>query len=134
MQVRTIPVSGDAAAIRLHALIRPDGSPALATDRDGSGWTAIEATIEGPRGSSLAYLTLTPSMARDLAAKLTLQADFADARRRGEPGPCLCTAWSHNLYPCPNPAALDYSACRECWTPERGTQDLTMGHGEADRV
>lgn len=99
------------------------------TDRHGDSWHAADLVVCGRNGAALATLSLTPSQLRDLAAKSLRLADFTDARAKGLPGPCLCSAWAHNLYPCPNDAALDYSMCRECWTPEIGQSALTMGHG-----
>lgn len=139
--VRTIPAPGEAGAVSVGVPLDAAGRVPLTIDRQGSGWYALRVSIDGQRGGDLAWLSLTPSMARDLAAKLTRAATFIDARTGfGTPtvarlpfAPCLCTAWSHNLYPCPRPAADDYSMCRECWTPELGQSALTMGHGEEDR-
>lgn len=134
--IRSLSIVGDAAGVTLRPNVSgTDGRALPVTDRWGSTWLGtVAVTIEGHRDNGVAYLTLHPAHARELAAKLERHATFAEARAKGEAGPCLCTAWSHNLYPCPNDAALDYSACRECWTPETGTQHLTMGHGEPDRV
>jgi hypothetical protein len=131
MEVRGLPIAGDAASIHLAPEVNADGSARLVRDHDGSGWLGVVyLAAYGPRGAGMAGLTLTASQARDLAAKLTRQADFAEARSKREPAPCLCTAWQHNLYPCSNVAAEDFSMCRECWTPETGQSLLDMGHGK----
>jgi len=131
MQTRALPVVGQAADVTLYPRTNHVGQLMPTTDRHGATWTAaLDLVIHGERSAILVGLTLHPAHARDLARKLTLQADFAEARAAGEAGPCLCTAWSHNLAPgCPNAAALDYSMCRDCWTPGAGQSGLTMAHG-----
>ena len=131
MQTYALHVPGQAADVTLHPRTNGHGQLIPTTDRHGDGWlAALDVVIHGERGAILAGLTLLPGMARDLAHKLTRQADFAEALARGDAGPCLCTAWTHNLAPgCPNAAALDYSMCRDCWTPGAGQSGLTMAHG-----
>jgi hypothetical protein len=130
MRVQTLPIPGEAGGVTLYAHVNHLGQSLMVTDREGSGWLGtVSATITGQRGGALAYLSLHPGQARDLARKLERTADFAEARAKGEAGPCLCTAWSHNVTPCANNAALDYTMCRECWAPVVGQQGLTMGHG-----
>lgn len=136
--IRAIDVAGQGYAINLYdRTVGPLASGVrevdTVRDRHGDGWHGADLTVEGKNGATLAYLTLHPGAMRQLAERLTMLAAFTEARAYGLPGGCLCSAWSHNLYPCPNDSALDYSMCRQCWTPERGQQDLGMGHGESAR-
>ena len=131
MQTQTLPIPYQAARVALYPNTTGRGVRVPQIDRYGASWLGtVELVLRGERGASLARVTLHPAHARDLAVKLTRQADFAEARARGEAGPCLCSAWSHNLYPCANDAALDYEMCRACWSPESGQSALGMGHGE----
>jgi len=56
-------------------------------------------------------------------------ADFLDARKSGQPAPCVCSAWGHGMARCTGIAADDSSMCRDCWTPETGQSRLGMEHG-----
>lgn len=130
--VRALPVAGMAADIMMSPDLNYEtGAPRLVTDRSGSGWGAAATLwINGQHGATHARLSMSPSQLRELAGKAERLATFLELRKAGEPAPCLCSAWSHNLYPCANDAIPTYSMCRECWPENGGQSVLTMGHGQ----
>lgn len=132
-RVRGIAADSYAGMIRLCPDLRQDGSTALLRDRHGGGWTSATLAVDGPRGSLIAWLGLTPSGLRALARKAERVADFLDERSAGRPGPCLCVAWSHNVNPCQNAAKTDDASamCAECHPPG-GQSTLDSSHGTRD--
>lgn len=132
---RALPVPFGAADVTVYPeASMADGRLLTVTDRDGSGWHAVSVVVHGQRGAIAAWLDMTPGQARHLAASLTLSAAWVDAREHGKPGPCLCHAWGHGpLTPCRAEAAPDAEYCRDCWSPENGTQGLEPYHGVPKR-
>lgn len=132
--VRALDIAGNARDVSVY--VNQNGGRLLTeTDRGGGGWHTVGVSLLGRNGGSQAWLSLSPGQARALAAALSLSAEWTDARARGRPGPCLCNAWGHTpLSPCPQPAADDYTMCRECWTPETGQSEIAAYHGVPKRA
>lgn len=127
--VHGIPSEASAGRIELSTFLNGAGAVSLTRDKQGSGWHAAIVSVYGQRGAYLTYLALHSGQLRDLAHKAERTAAFIDARDAGKPGPCLCTAWGHNLDDCPNDAQADATMCGECWPPS-GQSVLTMAHGQ----
>jgi len=118
----------------------PVGSTAPVQMEDG--YPAAILHVTGRNGAISSALYMTAPVLRQFAAYAERYAAFMDARAKGEPGPCLCTAWVMADEPCPNAARMDYAMCAECWPdgdsdPDHfvpgGQSALTMSHRHGPR-
>jgi len=138
--VRALDVQGSAHEVHLYApYVRDDGTLVPERDRQGSEWPAGTMSVIGRNGGWITSLSLTAGQMRQMSDYLLRLAAFLDARAKGEPGKCLCTAWVMSSDACPNDALPDYSMCATCWPTEpdergrTGQSALDMSHRHRPR-
>jgi len=129
MRIELIHEASAAGSLNVQPLVW-DGELLPATDRTGGSYLGVGSLAAyGQRGAFITTAVMTPGMLRRLADFATRTADFIEARKSGQPAPCVCSAWGHGMARCTGIAADDSSMCRDCWTPEAGQSRLGMGHG-----